>query len=70
MLVALAYSTDAEMVDLALNRRKHRITTQVVETARENEQYHLEVLNLLRSKSASPVFDRRVRSGARDERKE
>jgi hypothetical protein len=70
MLVALAYSTDAEMVDLALNKRKHRITTQVVETARENEQYHLEVLNLLLSKSASPVFDRRVSSGARDERKE
>lgn len=70
MLVALAYSTDAEMVELGLNKRKHRITTQVVEAAQENEQYHLEVLNLLLSKSASPVFDRRVSSGARDERKE
>jgi hypothetical protein len=32
--------TDAEMVELALNKRKHRITTQVVEAARGNEQYH------------------------------
>jgi len=58
MLVALAYSTDAEMVELALNKRNHHITIQVVEAARENEHYHLEVLNLLLS-SDSPVFDRR-----------
>jgi hypothetical protein len=59
MLVALAYSTDAELVELALNKRKNRITTQVLEAARENEKYHLEVLYLLLSKSDSPVFDRR-----------
>jgi hypothetical protein len=37
MLVALAYSTDAEMVELALNKKKHRMTTQVVEAAGEND---------------------------------
>jgi len=58
MLVALAYSTDAEMVELALNKRKHRIIVQVVEAARENKQYHLEVLNLLLSKIDSSLFDR------------
>jgi hypothetical protein len=42
----------------------------VVEAARENEQYYIEVLNLLLSKSDSPVFDRRVISRARVERKE
>lgn len=59
--------TDAGMVELALDKRKHRITTQVVEAGRENEQLHIEVLNLLLSKSDSPVFDRRVSSGARGE---
>ena len=60
----------AELAELALNKSKHRVTTQVVEAARENEQYNVEVLNLLLSKSDSPVFDRRVSSGARDKRKE
>jgi hypothetical protein len=55
---ALAYSTDAEMAELALNKWKHRITIQMVEAARENEQYHLEVLNLLLSKIDSSLFDR------------
>jgi hypothetical protein len=59
MLVALAYSTDVEMAELALNRWKHRITINMVEVVRENEQYHLEILYLLLSKSDSPVFDRR-----------